>query len=151
MLYKEFASALVMSLIIVLFAFPLDQLAGDARIFPALLLVCMGVFNAAQYFQAWARYRTHTDSKLTMKGYPLWRVAVVFALTLVYLWALEVIGFYPASLVFFVLASLIAQPAELTWKLVALRVVICGLFVGALYLLFTVSLAVQIPAGLLKW
>lgn len=151
MLYKEFASALVMSVIIVLFAFPLNQLAGDARIFPALLLTCMGVFNTGQYFQAWARQRTRNDSTLTIRGYPLRRVAVIFVLTLVYLRALEIIGFYPASLLFFVLASLIAQPAAFTWKRVILRVVICSLFVGALYLLFTVSLAVQIPAGLLKW
>ena len=149
MLYKEFVSALIMTAIIVCFAIPLSHLEGESQAVPLLLLICMGIFNIGQYILAWLRYTAKMDVKMSLKGYPLWRVLILFALTVVYLLTLQFVGFYPGALVYFILATLLAQPMEITLKIAAKRVLVCFLCVGFLYCLFTVLLAVQIPKGIL--
>lgn len=52
-----------------------------------------------------------------MRGYPLRRVAVLFVLTVLYLLFLETLGFYIGALLYFIAASLIAQPMKITPKL----------------------------------
>ena len=84
MLYKEFISALVMTGIITAFAIPMTQLSGNRRL-SLLLLICMGIFNVGQYILAGLRYAAKIDVKMTMRGYPLRRVAVLFVLTVLYL------------------------------------------------------------------
>ena len=120
MLYKEFFSALVMTAIIVCFAVPLTHLEGESQVVPLLLLICMGVFNVGQYILAGLRHAAKMDVKMSLKGYPLWRVL-----------------------------TLIAQPMEVTLKGAAKRILICFLCIAFLYCLFTVLLAVQIPKGIL--
>ena len=81
MLYKEFISALVMTGIVTAFAIPMTQLSGESQVVPLLLLICMGIFNVGQYILAGLRYAAKIDVKMTMRGYPLRRVAVLFVLT----------------------------------------------------------------------
>ena len=141
MLYKEFISALVMTGIITAFAIPMTQLSGESQVVPLLLLICMGIFNVGQYILAGLRYAAKIDVKMTMRGYPLRRVAVLFVLTVLYLLFLETLGFYIG-------AFLIAQPMKITPKLAAKRVAVCFVCIAFLYCLFTVLLAVQIPKGI---
>ena len=89
MLYKEFISALVMTGIVTAFAIPMTQLSGESQVVPLLLLICMGIFNVGQYILAGLRYAAKIDVKMTMRGYPLRRVAVLFVLTVLYLLFLE--------------------------------------------------------------
>ena len=126
MLYKEFISALVMTGIITAFAIPMTQLSGESGL----------------------RYAANIDVKMTMRGYPLRRVAVLFVLTVLYLLFLETLGFYIGALLYFIAASLIAQPMKITPKLAAKRVAVCFVCIAFLYCLFTVLLAVQIPKGI---
>ena len=84
MLYKEFISALVMTGIITAFAIPMTQLSGESQVVPLLLLICMGIFNVGQYILAGLRYAAKIDVKMTMRGYPLRRVAVLFVLAFLY-------------------------------------------------------------------
>ena len=146
MLYKEFISALVMTGIVTAFAIPMTQLSGESQVVPLLLLICMGIFNVGQYILAGLRYAAKIDVKMTMRGYPLRRVAVLFVLTVLYLLFLETLGFYIGALLYFIAASLIAQP--ITPKLAAKRVAVCFVCIAFLYCLFTVLLAVQIPKGI---
>lgn len=85
---------------------------------------------------------------MTMRGYPLRRVAVLFVLTVLYLLFLETLGFYIGAFLYFIAASLIAQPMKITPKLAAKRVAVCFVCIAFLYCLFTVLLAVQIPKGI---
>ena len=147
MLYKEFISALVMTGIVTAFAIPMTQLSGESQVVP-LLLICMGIFNVGQYILAGLRYAAKIDVKMTMRGYPLRRVAVLFVLTVLYLLFLETLGFYIGALLYFIAASLIAQPMKITPKLAAKRVAVCFVCIAFLYCLFTVLLAVQIPKGI---
>ena len=121
MLYKEFISALVMTGIVTAFAIPMTQLSGKSQVVPLLLLICMGIFNVGQYILAGLRYAAKIDVKMTMRGYPLRRVAVLFVLTVLYLLFLETLGFYIGALLYFIAASLIAQPMKITPKLAAKR------------------------------
>ena len=114
MLYKEFISALVMTGIITAFAIPMTQLSGESQVVPLLLLICMGIFNVGQCILAGLRYAAKIDVKMTMRGYPLRRVAVLFVLTVLYLLFLETLGFYIGALLYFIAASLIAQPMKIT-------------------------------------
>ena len=139
MLYKEFISALVMTGIVTAFAIPMTQLSGESQVVPLLLLICMGIFNVGQYILAGLRYAAKIDVKMTMRGYPLRRVAVLFV---------ETLGFYIGALLYFIAASLIAQPMKITPKLAAKRVAVCFVCIAFLYCLFTVLLAVQIPKGI---
>ncbi len=152
MLYKEFISALVMTGIITAFAIPMTQLSGESQVVPLLLLICMGIFNVGQYILAGLRYAAKIDVKMTMRGYPLRRVAVLFVLTVLYLLFLETLGFYIGALLYFIAASLIAQPMKITPKLAAKRAAkraaVCFVCIAFLYCLFTVLLAVQIPKGI---
>ena len=143
MLYKEFISALVMTGIITAFAIPMTQLSGESQVVPLLLLICMGIFNVGQYILAGLRYAAKIDVKMTMRGYPLRRVAVLFVLTV-----LETLGFSIGALLYFIAASLIAQPMKITPKLAAKRAAVCFVCIAFLYCLFTVLLAVQIPKGI---
>ena len=61
---------------------------------------------------------------------------------------LETLGFYIGALLYFIAASLIAQPMKITPKLAAKRVAVCFVCIAFLYCLFTVLLAVQIPKGI---
>ena len=133
MLYKEFISALVMTGIITAFAIPMTQLSGESQVVPLLLLICMGIFNVGQYILAGLRYAAKIDVKMTMRGYLLF---------------LETLGFYIGALLYFIAASLIAQPMKITPKLAAKRVAVCFVCIAFLYCLFTVLLAVQIPKGI---
>lgn len=148
MLYKEFISALVMTGIITAFAIPMTQLSGESQVVPLLLLICMGIFNVGQYILAGLRYAAKIDVKMTMRGYPLRRVAVLFVFTVLYLLFLETLGFYIGALLYFIAASLIAQPMKITPKLAAKRAAVCFVCIAFLYCLFTVLLAVQIPKGI---
>ena len=108
----------------------------------------MGIFNVGQYILAGLRYAAKIDVKMTMRGYPLRLVAVLFVLTVLYLLFLETLGFYIGALLYFIAASLIAQPMKITPKLAAKRAAVCFVCIAFLYCLFTVLLAVQIPKGI---
>lgn len=144
---KESFSAVLMTFIIALFSLLLGELSDEASLFPTLLLVMMCIFNCGQYILAWAH--RGIGGGFSLKGYPLGRVAVLAGLTLVYISTLQTVGFYPGSVVFFVAATLIAQPDKITAKTLAVRIAGCTGFVVALYMLFTVLLTVQIPKGFL--
>lgn len=147
MMERGFLSAMVMSVIILLFVFPLQGMPPSAQLFPALLLGCMVVFNIGQYIMAYMRHQAHTAPAALPGSYPGRRVLLIFGLTLAYLGSLQTVGFYPASVVFFVLTSLLTQPQTVTPALALRRAAACTAFVGFLYVLFTVFLKVQIPKG----
>lgn len=68
------------------FRYPHGPALGESQVVPLLLLICMGmIFNVGQYILAGLRYAAKIDVKMTMRGYPLRRVAVLFVLTVLYL------------------------------------------------------------------
>lgn len=150
-MYKEITSAILMTVIVLIFGFALQDLTGESRIMPELLLYFLVFFTLGQYCFAFVAHRKHLDVKLTTKGYPLKRVSILIGLTILYLAVTETVGFYLASYVYFVAVSLIGQPMAITKKVVITRLIVCALCIIFLYILFTVLLAVQIPLGFMKF
>lgn len=144
-MYKELCSALIMTVIIILFAIPMNDLSGESREVPQLLIIAMSIINVGQYIQAAIKIAGRLDVLVTLAGYPGLRVGILFGLTVVYLMTLQSVGFYIGSLIYFFVTSLLAQPMKITPVLAAKRFVVCLLCVGFLYGLFTVALKVQIP------
>lgn len=149
---KEFATALVMTAIIVFFALQLDGPQDEQSLLvPRFLLILMGIFNAGQYLQAPVRHFQGIDTRLSLAGYPLRRVAVLCALTVLYICVLEWAGFYLSSFVYLLVASLLAQPMRVTPGGALKRAGVSFLCIACLYLLFSVGLMVQIPRGFLSF
>lgn len=147
---KEFASALVMTGLIAFFACQVNIPQEEfTRLAPKTLLWLLVALNVVQYVLAFIRYRQKSDKVLSLKGYPLKRVTILLALTVLFVAVADRVGFYLASLVYFFLASLIAQPMAITPKLLVRRFIIVLACIGFLYGLFTVALNVQIPRGFL--
>ncbi len=144
-MYKDLCSALLMTLIIVLFAIPMNELSGESREVPQLLIIVMSVINVGQYIQAFIKISNRIEVRISFKGYPGLRVGVLFALTVLYLLSLQTAGFYISSLVYFFITSLLAQPMKITPALALKRLAVCFVCIGFLYGLFTVSLKVLIP------
>ena len=147
---KEFASALVMSGIIAFFAWQVNVPEEEfTKLAPKTLLWLMTALNVVQYVLAFFRWRQKSDKVLSLKGYPLKRVAILVALTVLFVAVADRLGFYLASFLYFFTASLIAQPMPITPKLLVRRFLIVLACVAVLYGLFTVALSVQIPKGFL--
>ena len=138
---REFAAAVVMTLIIAFFAFQLDGPQDEQSLLvPRFLLYLMAACNLGQYVQAFLHHRQKIDAIMTLKGYPLKRVGILCLLTVLYIGVLEIAGFYLSSFVYMIVVSLIAQPMQVSFACI-----------GFLYLLFTVALTVQIPKGFMPF
>lgn len=146
MLHKDFFAALAMSAIIIPFGIYLQELEETSRTFPEIMLILMIIFNILQYALA-VLQRGIGISRGSAANYPLGRVLLLLGLTILYVFSLQDVGFYVASLAYFVAATLLAQPDAVTLRTLGLRILCCGIFVGFLYMLFTVLLGVQIPKG----
>lgn len=147
---KEFASALVMSGLIAFFAWQVNVPEEEfTKLAPKTLLWLMAALNVVQYVLAFFRWRQKSDKFLSLKGYPLKRVAILLALTVLFVAVADRLGFYLSSFFYFFTASLIAQPMTITPKLVIRRFLIVLACIAFLYGLFTVALNVQIPKGFL--
>ena len=148
---REFAAAVVMTLIIA-FAFQLDGPQDEQSLLvPRFLLYLMAACNLGQYVQAFLHHRQKIDAIMTLKGYPLKRVGILCLLTVLYIGVLEIAGFYLSSFVYMIVVSLIAQPMQVTPAGVGKRILVSFACIGFLYLLFTVALTVQIPKGFMPF
>ncbi|MDR3361646.1 MAG: tripartite tricarboxylate transporter permease [Desulfovibrio sp.] len=118
-----------------------------AAIFPGLmlaLLLCLTVVKAVTEV-----LHPKTEPDTAPVPFPWARILFVLAATAVYIAAIEPVGFYLSSFLFFFLTTVAIQAVPRTPKSLGIRaatVFACLLF---LYGLFTVLLQVQIPKGLL--
>ena len=145
-LQREFMAAVCMSLLTVLFAVNVPDLSEEAGLLPRLLVCFMAGVNVLQYALALYR-REEGNLPEALKGYPFPLVLKLSALTLADIAVVLALGFYAASFLYFLAGSLLANPAPLNGRIVALRALGCALFVGGLWLLFSWGLGVLIPLG----
>lgn len=150
-MHKELTSAFVMTIILLIFAIPLQSLSGESRIMPELIVYFLACFTLGQYVFAINSIRQGSDIKLTLQNYPVMRVGILITLTIIYLSVLDYAGFYLASYVYFTIVSILGQPMKITKKGVVIRLGVCAICITLLYVLFTVLLSVQIPLGVFKF
>jgi len=77
------------------------------------------------------------------------RFFIVLAAMIVYVAAVDYVGFYAASFVFFFGVTLLIQVEERTARSVAVRLALVTGFLLFLWILFTKALMAQLPKGLL--
>ena len=112
---------------------------GEARLFPRLVLGVMGVLSVAMLVRSFAR-RTDAGPFFLAPG----ALAVTLALAVVYIAAVEVIGYFAATALFVPgLALALGLRRTLLLALTTLG------FVAAVYLVFVVLFGRPLPLGLL--
>lgn len=114
--------------------------------FPLLMLVLMLGLGGLKII---AQILEKKDPQKTGEKFPLLRVSFITAAIVAYIIAMDYIGFYTSSFLFFVGSTLAIQNSPRTPKLIAMRAGLGLAFCGSLYLLFTILLKVQIPKGIL--
>lgn len=134
-----------------LFYLMTDIEVTGAKMFPRvvisilfLLAVCQGIYAVIK--------RPSAEKKSSAKKstpYPWGKVLTVTAGVVMYISLMEFIGFYASSFLFIVAVTLIIQPNVIDAKCVTTRIASSLVFVGVLYVLFNLILAVQTPKGFL--
>ena len=62
---------------------------------------------------------------------------------------MEIVGFYFSGFLFFLIVTLILQEAKVTLQNILIRAGAAAVFMGVLFILFNIILAVQTPKGIL--
>lgn len=128
-----------------------SDLPGPAALWPRLTLVLLTLLAA------WVFYKGVRKTLLLKRGEAVdyegeeerlnWQLVkfplLVFGVVIAYFFALTVIGFFPATVLF--LAGFMWYGGARDWRVYALTVVGVNVFI---YLLFSVQLNVQLPPGL---
>lgn len=121
----------------------------EAYTFPLFLLYVMiflsfiHLINVIINFKIYKNFQIDKSNPIFLK-----RVVLVILSFIFYLYLLRIIGFYSTSfLLFFILKS--AFDGKFIIKKVIYNIITAGLFIFALFILFSVILKVYIPKGLL--
>ena len=118
-----------------------------ASIFPHLLMILM-VTLAGIKIVTMLLYPQSKEATTKERQPPI-RFFVVLASMIVYVAAVDYIGFYVSSFVFFFGVTLLIQVEERTARSVAVRFALVTGFLLFLWILFTKALMAQLPKGLL--
>jgi len=124
-----------------------DNAELGASIFPnvlmALMVALVGIKVAATLL-----HPLDSEAK-TKERRPLWRFFLVLASMVAYVAAVEYIGFYVSSFIFFFGVTLAIQVEERTVRSMAVRLAVVMGFLIFLWILFTKILMAQLPKGIL--
>ena len=121
---------------------------AGASIFPIFL---MGLMLALAGFKAVTMLLFPKKKQEEKKGepQPMWRFWFVLASMIAYVAAVDYIGFYVSSFIFFFGVTLAIQVEERTLRSMAVRLVGVTGFMIFLWILFTKVLMAQLPKGIL--
>lgn len=116
-----------------------------AAAFPRTIIIAMGILSAMMLLQ----HLLFPKPQAKQGPFPWARVGGLFAIIIVYLALLEVVGFYLASFLFFMAVVCIMGFRRITTKQVLSWMLGSAIFTAILFVLFKVLLEVQTPRGLL--
>ncbi|MDR1489954.1 MAG: tripartite tricarboxylate transporter TctB family protein [Desulfovibrio sp.] len=145
---KEWLCIAGMLGIIAFFYFQLpDEAEAGSSLFPGMMMFLMLGLTAVKAVTE-LRFPKR-DSGKAKEPFPLVRVLVVVLAVILYIAAIEPVGFYLSSLLFFFLVTVAVQTTPRTPRALVTRAGLAFGFVIFLYILFTLLLQVQIPKGIL--
>ena len=121
---------------------------AGASIFPNVL---MGLMVAMAVFKTATMLMFPQKKKEEQAGEPkqMWRFWFVLASMVAYVAAVDYIGFYVSSFIFFFGVTMVIQVEERTPRTIALRLAVVTGFLLFLWILFTKVLMTQLPEGVL--
>lgn len=121
----------------------------ESNTFPHAILWAMLALSCLQLVQALLMGRLGLKHIATVDHPAYRKVLIIVGSMVAYLLALEYIGFYVASFLFYIVTVLILQKRAITARVLLVRGGMAAGFVAALYVLFNVILSSQLPAGIL--
>lgn len=129
----------------------MDIESEEARFLPLVTIMFMVALSLLHFVEMWLKYRRRpvTAQASPLNTRLLKSLLLTFVSMLLFLWALDVIGFYTTCFLYFVLLPPVLVPAERSLKASGRRLLTGGLFIAALYLLFGKFMLVQTPVGIL--
>jgi hypothetical protein len=119
--------------------------SGQPGVFPKITGALMGTLAGIYLVQVLLKKVIPQN----FEGYPAVRIIVFLAGLLLYFVALEILGFYTASFIFYLMITLgYSKTKEGFRKKDILTGVVTSIgFIGVLYFMFSILLKVQIPKG----
>ena len=147
---KEWLSVIAMLALTAFFHVqtPATPEAG-ASIFPNVLMglmLAMAVFKTATMLIFPQKKK---EEEQTGEPQPMWRFWFVLASMVAYVAAVDYIGFYVSSFIFFFGVTLAIQVEERSMRSIAVRLAVVTGFLLFLWILFTKVLMTQLPKGVL--
>lgn len=131
-------------LLAVIFWTQLDGLLYPAGVFPRIILVVLAACSAIALIREIGTPEQHPAvNRRTVFAF------AIAASTVAYIYAITVIGFYPSStlylLILYPLVNIAKDGARLSRYLLAGTVSATAIVIGALYVVFTVLLRINVP------
>jgi hypothetical protein len=120
-----------------------------AEIFPRIVILIMIGLSALLLLQSLIPKKSlEKEEAQEGESYPLGRFILLFAMIVIYFAFMETLGFYLSAFIFYIAVCFILGRAELTPMKGLKWVVSSGVFVGVLFILFSIVLEVQTPRGI---
>ncbi len=147
-------SDLPASLIILLIALVLDRVVLKVRdplsgIFPHATLLGMALLSAILFFQSLVKLLKRQYTRSPVQWNLTARMIVTFFVVVLYLWTLQPIGFYTASLAFHLIFPFVFETERKGYlRRAPVKVGISLCFIVVIYILFRVIMKTPTPTGL---
>lgn len=138
------AASFVFALTAVLLYLCVGHEAAEAYLFP--LIVSIAMFLLSGFLLARELLGLYTSDVQPMG---LFKLLPALALFIAYLYAIETLGMYSSSMLALFLITFIYHPPATLAERLKSSALVAVLFIGAMYVLFSVLLKVQTPMGLL--
>lgn len=155
-MYREFFVGFAMLIVTAIF-YRLACLVeiSEACIFPITVMTAMlvlALIHLAQSIFRFVRIQGRGSARGTKdpEQPAVWKpVVATLACILVYFLIMERLGFYTSGLLFYLTVSLLLQRQAFTFRGAMVRLFTAATFIGILFILFKLILAVQMPKGVL--
>ena len=125
---------------------PTAAMVHGGSIFPNVLMILMAALAGIKVVSM-LLFPQSKEAK-TGERQPLWRFFLVLAAMVVYVAAVEYVGFYVSSFIFFFGVTLVIQVEERSPRSIAVRLAVVTGFLLFLWILFTKVLMAQLPKGI---
>ena len=133
---------LLTAIVLLLAGFLADN--SEAFLFPNVVAAAMLILAVLTL----VNINKASDKEKTAKTIPWLSILPALVIFILYLAALEIIGFYLASFIAFTVIALGYHPDGISLKNTSKIMLIGFIFMAALYCLFTLLLRVQLPRGI---
>lgn len=122
----------------------------NAITFPRVVITIMLILGVLLGLQGWITAKTAAAKKdEAVQPYPFKSILIALAGILIYFAIMEAVGFYFSGFLFFLILTLVLQEEKVTLKKALVRAGAGAAFMGVLFVLFNMILAVQTPRGIL--
>ena len=122
----------------------------NAITFPRVVLIVMLILGVLLALQGYITGKqTAAKKDANANPYPFKPVLIALVGILIYFAIMEIVGFYFSGFLFFLIITLILQEPKVTLPITLKRAGAAAVFMGVLFILFNIILAVQTPKGIL--